>query len=57
MANHLVVQKKTPRASAVGGSFAPHGGLIAPHVSFCLPIRPLSQRKYWVVLNKRGDGP
>ena len=39
-------------ASAVGGSFARQGGLIAQQVLFCSPIRPLSNQKYWVVLNK-----
>ena len=41
----------------VGGSFEWHGGLIGPTVSFCCSIRPLSNKKYMVVLNKGGGGP
>ena len=33
------------------------GGLIAPQDKFGFPIRPLSNIKYMVVLNKRGGGP
>ena len=32
-------------ASAGGGSFAQHGGLIARHVSFCCPIKPIKKKK------------
>ena len=41
------------KASVVGGAFAPQGGLIAQQVSFCRPIRPLSNHKFRVVLNKQ----
>ena len=44
-------------ASALGGSFAPQYGPVAPQVLFCRPIGPLSNQKYRVVLNKRGGGP
>ena len=44
-------------ASAVGGSFVTQGGLIAPQVSFCCPIRPHSNKEFGMVLNKQGGCP
>ena len=44
-------------ALSVGGAFVAQIGPIAPQVSFCCSIRPLSKKNYRAVFNKLGGGP
>ena len=46
-----------PDEAASYGSSAQQGDLIAPQLSFCRLIRPLSNRKYRVLHNEQGGSP